>query len=124
MRLFEANTVVDNLNNLINPIDFIYSFAPNKSYIVPKTILIEGDISDGDKGLSNDLQVRVTIDKVMYRGEDVTEFAINWALWSSEGPTDTELGYRFILHITEVINRKILRLTNLEISEWDVILDL
>lgn len=123
-RLFEANTLTDNLNNLINPKDFIYQFGMGDTYIIPDNIIIEGDIEDGDEGLKNDLQVRVTIDKVIYRGEDITEFAINWALWSGESDRNTELGHRYVLYVTEVINKRILRLSNLEISEWDVILDL
>ena len=123
-RLFEANTLTDNLNNLIKPKDFIYQFGMGDTYIIPDNIIIEGDIEDGDEGLNNDLQVRVTIDKVIYRGEDITEFAINWALWSGESDRNTELGHRYVLYVTEVINKRILRLSNLEISEWDVILDL
>ena len=123
LRLFEANTLTDNLNNLINRKDFIYQFGMGDSYILPGNITIEGDIEDGDEGLNNDLQVRITVDKVIYRGEDITEFAINWALWSGDSATNTELGHGFVLYVTEVINKRILRLSNLEISEWDVILD-
>ena len=102
-RLFEANTLTDNLNNLIKPKDFIYQFGMGDTYIIPDNIIIEGDIEDGDEGLNNDLQVRVTIDKVIYRGEDITEFAINWALWSGESDRNTELGHRYVLYVTEVI---------------------
>ena len=123
-RLFEANTLTDNLNNLIKPKDFIYRFGFGDTYIVPGSITIEGEIGDDDRGLRNNLQLRITVDKVIYRGEDITEFAINWALWSGDSDRETELGHAFIMYVTELINKRILSLSNLEISEWDVILDL
>ena len=117
-RLIEANTVLDNINDIINPSDYIYKFGWGESYIIPGIVALEGDIND------EDVQVRVTVDKVIYRGEDVTEFAINYALYSGDYDGDTPLAFDFKNHIVRLINSKVLRLVNQEIMEYDVILEL
>jgi len=117
-RLIEANTALDNLNNTINPADYTYEFGWGESYIIPSMVSLEGDISD------EDVQVRVTVDKVIYRGEDVTDFAINYALYSGDYDGDTPLAFDFKNHIVRLINSKVLRLVNQEIMEYDVILEL
>lgn len=117
-RLIEANTPLDNLNNTINPADYTYEFGWGESYIIPSMVSLEGDISD------EDVQVRVTVDKVIYRGEDVTDFAINYALYSGDYDGDTPLAFDFKNHIVKLINSKVLRLVNQEIMEYDVILEL
>ena len=60
LRLFEANTLVDNLNNLIDPKKFIYEFGYGDTFILPSSVMIEGDIQD------EDISVRVEIGKVIY----------------------------------------------------------
>jgi len=117
-RLIEANTALDNLNNTINPADYTYEFGWGESYIIPSMVSLEGDISD------EDVQVRVTVDKVIYRGEDVTDFAINYALYSGDYDGDTPLAFDFKNYIVKLINSKVLRLVNQEIMEYDVILEL
>jgi len=117
-RLIEANTALDNLNNTINPANYTYEFGWGESYIIPSMVSLEGSISD------EDVQVRVTVDKVIYRGEDVTEFAINYALYSGDYDGDTPLAFDFKNHIVRLINSKVLRLVNQEIMEYDVILEL
>jgi hypothetical protein len=117
-RLIEANTPLDNLNNTINAANYTYQFGWGESYILPSDVSLEGDISD------DDITVRVTIEKVIYRGEDVTEFAINYGLWSGDSDSDTPLAFDFKNHIARLINSKVLRLVNQEISEYDVILEL
>lgn len=117
-RLIEANTALDNLNNTINPTEYTYKFGWGESYIVPGIVSLEGDISD------EDVQVRVSVEKVTYRGEDVTEFAINYALYSGDYDGDTPLAFDFKNHIVRLINSKVLRLVNQEIMEYDVILEL
>lgn len=117
-RLIEANTALDNLNNTIIPADYTYQFGWGESYIIPSMVSLEGSISD------EDVQVRVTVDKVIYRGEDVTEFAINYALYSGDYDGDTPLAFDFKNHIVRLINSKVLRLVNQEIMEYDVILEL
>jgi hypothetical protein len=117
-RLIEANTALDNLNNTINPADYTYEFGWGESYIIPSMVSLEGDISD------EDVQVRVTVEKVIYRGEDVTDFAINYALYSGDYDGDTPLAFDFKNYIVKLINSKVLRLVNQEIMEYDVILEL
>jgi len=117
-RLIEANTPLDNLNNTINAADYTYQFGWGESYIIPGIVSLEGDISD------EDVQVRVSVDKVIYRDEDITEFAINYALYSGDYDGDTPLAFDFKNHIVKLINSKVLRLVNQEISEYDVILEL
>jgi hypothetical protein len=114
LRLFEVNTVVDNLNNMINPKKFIYEFGFKDSFIEPESVMIEGSIEDEDIG------VKVNIGKVIYNGQDVTEFANNYVFWSGEGD-DSELAMKYKMFISDEIN-KILRLTPIKTSEWDVYL--
>lgn len=117
-RLIEVNTAIDNLNNTIKPTDYTYQFGWGESYIIPGIVSLEGDISD------DDVQVRVSVEKVIYRGEDITEFAINYALYSGDYDGDTPLAFDFKNHIVRLINSKVLRLVNQEISDYDVILEL
>ena len=117
-RLIEANTALDSLNNTINPTNYTYQFGWSENYIIPGIVSLEGDISD------QDITVRVTIDKVIYEGEDITRFAKNYALYSGDYDEDTPLAFEFKNHIVKLINSKVLRLLNQEISEFDVILEL
>jgi len=117
-RLIEANTVLDNINDIINPSDYIYKFGWGESYIIPGIVALEGDIND------EDVQVRVTVEKVIYRGEDVTEFAINYALYSGEYGVDTPLAFDFKTHIVKLINSKVLKLMSQKIDDYDIILDI
>ena len=48
LRLFEANTVLDNLNNLIDPKKFTYKFGYQDSVVVPSEVFMEGSIEDED----------------------------------------------------------------------------
>jgi len=117
-RLIEVNTPLDNLNNIINATDYRYQFGLDNSYIIPNSVILEGDISD------QDITVRVTVDKVIYEGEDITRFAKNYALYSGDYDEDTPLTFEFKNHIVKLINSKVLILLNQEISEYDVILEL
>ena len=113
-RLFESNTVLDNLNNMIKPKDYSYKFGYRNSVIIPDSVFMEGSIED------EDITVHVSIGEVMYDGKDVTDFANNYVFWSGEG-SDSELAYQYKDFIVDKIN-KILRLTPIQISEWDVVL--
>ena len=77
LRLFEANTLVDNLNNLIDPKKFIYEFGYGDTFILPSSVMIEGDIQD------EDISVRVEIGKVIYKVQEVT-----CLLYTSPSPRD------------------------------------
>ena len=118
-RLFESNTVLDNLNNLIDINDYIWNYA--ETYIIPSRVLLEGDGNLEDDG---ELTLSVDIHEVLENGQDVTNFAKNWALWPGEGNDVTQLGMEYKLFLSEKINQKILRLTSKRISEWDVELHL
>jgi len=112
LRLFEVNTTLDNLNNLIDPKKFIYEFGYKDSFIEPSSVMLEGNIEDEDIG------VRVTIGKVVYNGQDVTEFANNYVFFSGDGD-DSNFTLEYKVFISDKINQ-LLRVTPIKISEWDV----
>ena len=114
LRLFEANTVVDNLNNMIDPKKFIYEFGYKDSFIEPESVMLEGSVEEEDIG------VKVNIGKVMYNGQDVTDFANNYVFWSGEG-NDSELTNEYKIFVSDKINQ-LLRVTPIKTSEWDVYL--
>jgi len=114
LRLFEVNTTLDNLNNLIDPKKFIYEFGYKDSFIEPSSIMLEGSIEDEDVG------VRVNIGKVMYDGQDVTEFANNYVFFSGDGD-DSVLTNEYKIFVSDKINQ-LLRVTPIKTSEWDVYL--
>jgi len=116
LRLFEANTLVDNLNNLIDPKKFIYEFGFKDSFIEPKSIMLEGSIEDEDIG------VKVNIGKVIYNGQDVTEFTNNYIFFNGEAD-DAALTVEYKVFISDKINQ-LLRVTPIRISEWDVFISM
>ena len=115
-RLFESNTALDNLNNLININDYIWEHG--QVYIKPSSVFLKGNLDEDDN-----LILAVDVDEVLYNGKDVTEFAVNWALWPGE-MEDTQLAMEYKLFLSNKLNEKILRLTPIQISEWDVELHL
>ena len=74
--------------------------------------MLEGNIEDEDIG------VRVTIGKVVYNGQDVTEFANNYVFFSGDGD-DSNFTLEYKVFISDKINQ-LLRVTPIKISEWDV----
>jgi len=115
-RLFESNTILDNLNNLINNNDYIWNYG--NTSIIPSRVLLQGD---GNLDDDSELTLSVDVYEVLENGQDVTNFAKNWALWPGEGNDyDTPLSLEYKLFLSEKINQKILRLTSKRISEWDV----
>ena len=116
LRLFEANTLVDNLNNLIDPKKFIYEFGYGDTFILSSSVLIEGDIQD------EDISVRVEIGKVIYKGQEVTDFANNYVFFSGEGD-DSVLTTEYKIFVSDKINQ-LLRVTPIRISEWDVFISM
>lgn len=111
-RLSEANTLLDNLNNRIDPNNFSYEFGLRDSIVIPHEVLMEGSIED------KDITVHVNIGEVIYEGQDVTQFAKNYVFWSGEG-NDSELAYNYKMFIVKKIN-SLLRVTPIKITEWDV----
>jgi len=116
-RLFESNTSLDNLNNLININEYRYEYGFGDAVISPSHVSLYGDLEDGD------INLKVGIESVTWRGEDVTEFANNYALYSGDSDGHTSLAFDFIEFVITKINNRILRLTPFEISEWDVELE-
>jgi hypothetical protein len=47
-RLSEANTLLDNLNNMIDPNKFSYEYGWKNSIIIPRQVFMEGSIEDED----------------------------------------------------------------------------
>lgn len=114
LRLFEANTVVDNLNNMIDPKKFIYEFGYKDSFIEPESVMLEGSVEEEDIG------VKVNIGKVIYNGQNVTEFASDYVFFSGDGD-DSILTNEYKIFVSNKINQ-LLRVTPIKTSEWDVYL--
>lgn len=110
--LSEANTILDNFNNLIDPTKFSYEYGINDSVIIPNKVFMEGSIED------EDITVHVSIGKVTHQGQDVTSFAKDYVFWSDSND-DTQLAYDYKTVIADKINQ-LLRVTPIRISEWDV----
>lgn len=122
-KLVESKVPLDVLNNLINKNleNYKYNYVnldEGKSYIEPERIILEGDLTD------KDITVRVIVGDIYYRGNNVTEFAKNYALYSDDYDEDTSMAYNFKRFISNTLNKKILKLTSTSINDTDVILDL
>ena len=114
----EANTAVDDLNNLIDPSDF----TVNEDYTVVtfRHVMLEGNVED------NDISVRVMIDKILYTyyGEqDVTSFAMTWAIKDHYNGEDLSLGHVINNKVADVMNAKYSKYIGVVISEYDVIIE-
>lgn len=114
----EANTALDDLNNLIDPSDF----TVNEDFTVVtfRHVILEGDIEDSD------VSVRVGIDKILYTyyGEqDVTSFAMTWAIKDVYSGEDLSLGHVINNRVSEIMNAKYSKYIGVEISEYDVIIE-
>jgi hypothetical protein len=114
----EANTAIDDLNNIIDPSDF----TVNEDFTVVtfRNVMLEGDMED------NDISVRVMIDKILYTydGEqDVTGFASTWALKDFYSGEDLPLGYVINNKVADVMNAKYSKYIGVTVSEFDVIIE-
>lgn len=113
----ESNTVIDNLNNLIDPAQFI--FEKEFTTVTFNKVMLEGDIEDG-------LNVLVSVDKILYEyyGEqDVTSFANTWAIKDIYTGDDLPLGTDISLHVANMMNKKYTKYLGVNISEWDIIIE-
>lgn len=117
-KLVEANTPLDKINNFINLKDYVYNYGFGESNITPSSVIIEGELSDGD------LTVRVTVDTVTYGGEDVSEFAKSYALYVGDYDQDTPLAFDYKEFVAKKINDKVLRMTPFTVTDYDIILEL
>ena len=114
----EANTAIDDLNNIIDPSDF----TVNEDFTVVtfRSVILEGDMED------NDISVRVMIDKILYTydgQQDVTGFASTWALKDVYSGEDLSLGYVINNKVAEVMNAKYSKYIGVTVSEFDVIIE-
>ena len=113
----EANTVIDDLNNRIDPSQFI--FEKEFTTVTFNKVMLEGDIEDG-------LSVLVSIDKVLYEyyGEkDVTSFANTWAIKDIYTGDDLPLGTDISIHVANMMNKKYTKYLGVNITEWDIIIE-
>lgn len=113
----EANTVIDDLNNRIDPAQFI--FEKEFTTVTFNKVMLEGDIEDG-------LSVLVSIDKVLYEyyGEkDVTSFANTWAIKDIHTGDDLPLGIDISIHLANMMNKKYTKYLGVNITEWDIIIE-
>lgn len=114
----EANTALDDLNNLIDPSDF--TVEEEFTVVTFRHVILEGDIEDSD------VSVRVGIDKILYTyyGEqDVTSFAMTWAIKDVYSGEDLSLGHVINNRVSEIMNAKYSKYIGVEISEYDVIIE-
>lgn len=114
----EANTAVDNLNNLIDPSDF--TIREGYTVVTFRHIILEGDMED------KDFNVRVLIDRILFTREgeqDVTDFAMDWAIIDNWTSDDLPLAYIIKDRVAKVMNAKYVKLIGAEISEYDVIIE-
>lgn len=114
----EANTALDDLNNLIDPSDF--TVEEEFTVVTFRHVILEGDIEDSD------VSVRVGIDKILYTyyGEqDVTSFAMAWAIKDVYSGEDLSLGHVINNRVSEIMNAKYSKYIGVEISEYDVIIE-
>ena len=114
----EGNTAIDDLNNLIDPSDFTI----NEEYTVVtfRHVILEGDM------VENDISVRVAVDRVFYTygGEqDVTGFALTWAIKDVYSGDDLPLGYVISERIAKIMNTKYSKYIGVKVSEYDVIVE-
>lgn len=114
----EANTALDDLNNLIDPSDF--TVEEDFTVVTFRHVILEGDIEDSD------VSVRVGIDKILYTyyGEqDVTSFAMTWAIKDIYSGEDLSLGHVINNRVSEIMNAKYSKYIGVQISEYDVIIE-
>ena len=111
----EANTPIDNLNNLINAKDI--TITTGLVVVTFDSIMVEGDIKDGN------MTVKCLIDKIKHDGKDVTDFALAWTLRNEWTSDDLPLGTIICTDLSEIMNKEFLSLIGVEISEYDVIIE-
>lgn len=114
----EGNTIIDDLNNLIDPSDFTI----NEEYTVVtfRHVILEGDM------VENDISVRAAVDRVFYTygGEqDVTGFALTWAIKDIYSGEELSLGYLITDRVAKTMNAKYSKYIGVEVSEYDVIVE-
>jgi hypothetical protein len=89
--LKESNNVIDDFNeHLIKPESFKFHYAYGICYISFSKVVLVGTEEDVE---SCDLSVEATIEDIFYKGNDVKQFAIQYAL-GFDGDFGSESYYR------------------------------
>ena len=96
--LKEEKNSLDALNNFIDK-NKVYETGSLKIYL--KNIELTGDMDDPS--------IEATIDKVIFDKQDVTDFAINYALYNQWTSDDLPLATSLKIYITQSLDRMVKR---------------
>lgn len=109
--LKEEKNSLDALNNFIDK-NKVYETGSLKIYL--KNIKLTGDMDDPS--------IEATIDKVIFNRKDVTDFAINYALYNEWTSDDLPLATSLKIYIAKSLDRMVKRAFKDELNEYDVVL--
>lgn len=111
--LKEEKNSLDALNNFIDK-NKVYETGSLKIYL--KNIELTGDMDDPS--------IEATIDKVIFDRKDVTDFAINYALYNQWTSDDLPLATSLKIYIAKSLDRMVKRAFKDELNEYNVVLHL
>lgn len=111
--LKEEKNSLDALNNFIDK-NKVYERGSLKIYL--KNIELTGDMDDPS--------IEATIDKVIFNKKDVTDFAINYALYDEWTSDDLPLATSLKIFIGKSLDRMVKRAFEKEFDEYNVVLHL
>ena len=111
--LKEEKNSLDALNNFIDK-NKVYERGSLKIYL--KNIELTGDMDDPS--------IEATIDKVIFDRKDVTDFAINYALYDEWTSDDMPLATSLKIYIAKSLDRMVKRAFKDELNEYNVVLHL
>ena len=111
--LKEEKNYLDTLNNFIDK-NKVYEKGSLKIYL--KNIELTGDMDDPS--------IEATIDKVIFDKKDVTDFAINYALYDEWTSDDLPLATSLKIFIGKSLDRMAKKAFKKEFDEYNVVLHL
>lgn len=111
--LKEEKNSLDTLNNFIDK-NKVYEKGSLKIYL--KNIELTGDMDDPS--------IEATIDKVIFDKKDVTDFAINYALYDEWTSDDLPLATSLKIFIGKSLDRMVKKAFKKEFDEYNVVLHL
>ena len=111
--LKEEKNSLDALNNFIDK-NKVYEKGSLKIYL--KNIELTGDMDDPS--------IEATIDKVIFDKKDVTDFAINYALYDEWTSDDLPLATSLKIFIGKSLDRMVKKAFKKEFDEYNVVLHL
>lgn len=111
--LKEEKNSLDALNNFIDK-NKVYEKGSLKIYL--KNIELTGDMDDPS--------IEATIDKVIFDKKDVTDFAINYALYDEWTSDDLPLATSLKIFIGKSLDRMAKKALKKEFDEYNVVLHL